>query len=118
MQHLLISLQTNFFTSIAQNIADDIVPTDKPPDLIPSSLDDICFNLKAEPLTHSEVYDAINSLQKKKTLDMFGLSVSFISKFTLTLLKPLKHIFMLSFNPGIVPQQLKVAKVIPIFKTG
>ena len=66
MQHLLISLQTNFFTSIAQKIADDIVPTDKPPDLIPSSLDDICFNLKAEPLTHSEVYDAINSLQKKE----------------------------------------------------
>ena len=49
---------------------------------------------------------------------MFGLSVSFISKFALTLSKPLKHIFSLSFNQGIVPQQLKVAKVIPIFKNG
>ena len=108
----------DFFTSIAQKIADDIIPTDRPPDLIPSSPDDICFNLKAEPLTHSEVCDAIDSLQKKKTLDMFGLSVSFISKFALTLSKPLKHIFSLSFNQGIVPQQLKVAKVIPIFKNG
>ena len=75
MQHLLISLQTIFFTSIAQKIADDIVPTDKPPDLIPSSLDDICFNLKAEPLTHSEVDDAINSLQKKTLTCSVYLSV-------------------------------------------
>ena len=108
----------DFFTSIAQKIADDIVPTDKPPDLLQSSPDDTCFNLKDDPLTHSEVYDAIYSLQKKKTLDMFGLSVSFVSKFALTLSKPLRHIFTLSFNQGIVPQQLKVAKVIPIFKTG
>ena len=108
----------DFFTSIAQKIADDIVPTDKPPDLLQSSPDDTCFNLQDDPLTHSEVYDAIYSLQKKKTLDMFGLSVSFVSKFALTLSKPLRHIFTLSFNQGIVPQQLKVAKVIPIFKTG
>ena len=49
----------DFFTSIAQKIADDIVPTDKPPDLLQSSPDDTCFNLKDDPLTHSEVYDAI-----------------------------------------------------------
>ena len=107
-----------FFTSIAQKIAEEILPTDKPPDLFPSSPDDICFNLKSEPLTHSEVFEAINSIQKKKTLDIYGLSVSFISKFALTLSKPLRHIFSLSFSQGVVPQQLKIAKVIPIFKSG
>ena len=107
-----------FFTSVAQKIAEEIIPTDKPPDLLPSSPDDTCFNLKAEPLTHSEVFEAINSIQKKKTLDIYGLSVSFISKFALTLSKPLRHIFSLSFSQGIVPQQLKIAKVIPIFKSG
>ena len=66
-----------FFTSIAQKIAEEIIPTDKPPDLLPSSPDDTCFNLKAEPLTHSKVFEAINSIQKKKTLDIYGLSVCF-----------------------------------------
>ena len=107
-----------FFTSIAQKIAEEIIPTDKPPDLLPSSPDDTCFNLTAEPLTHSKVFEAINSIQKKKTLDIYGLSVCFISKFALTLSKPLRHIFSLSFRQGVVPQQLKIAKVIPIFKSG
>ena len=31
---------------------------------------------------------------------------------------PLKHIFNLSFNTGLIPHQLKTAKVIPLFKSG
>ena len=49
---------------------------------------------------------------------MYGVSVFFISKFALTLSRPLRHIFSLSLSQGVVPQQLKIAKVIPIFKTG
>jgi hypothetical protein len=30
----------------------------------------------------------------------------------------LKHVFSLSLSQGIVPIQLKIAKVIPIFKSG
>ena len=49
---------------------------------------------------------------------MYGVSVFFISKFALTLSRPLRHIFSLSLSQGVVPQQLTIAKVIPIFKTG
>ena len=49
---------------------------------------------------------------------MFNISVTLISKFSLTLSVPLQHVFSLSFANGIVPQQFKVAKVIPIFKSG
>ena len=31
---------------------------------------------------------------------------------------PLIHIFNLSFAQGVVPSQLKIAKIIPIFKSG
>ena len=34
------------------------------------------------------------------------------------LVDPLCHLFNLSFKTGFVPQQLKQAKVIPIFKSG
>ena len=107
-----------FFTTIAQKISDDVIPTDKPPDHSPPTPNDTLFSLKKEPVTHSEVYDAINMLQKKKTSDMFGVSVFFIAKFALTLSKPLRHIFSLSFNNGVVPQQFKIAKVVPIHKSG
>ena len=107
-----------FFTTIAQKIADEIIPTDKPPDYSPTSPDDVIFSLKNNPVTHSEVFEAINMLQKKKTADMFGVSIFFIAKFALTLSKPLRHIFNLSFSHGVVPQQFKIAKVIPIHKSG
>ena len=114
----IANLFNEFFTSIALTIADDIVPTDKPPDMFPPSPDDIIFNTSKEPVTHSEVYETIKMLKKKKTSDMYGVSVFFISKFALTLSRPLRHIFSLSLSQGVVPQQLKIAKVIPIFKTG
>jgi hypothetical protein len=41
-----------------------------------------------------------------------------VSKFALTLSQPLQHIFSLSLSTGIVPTQLKIAKVIPVFKSG
>jgi hypothetical protein len=70
------------------------------------------------PLTAGEITECINSLQKKCTPDVNGISVDFVSNFALTLSKPLQHIFSLSLSTGVVPAQLKVAKVIPVFKSG
>jgi hypothetical protein len=54
----------------------------------------------------------------KKTLDVNGISVDFISNFAFTLSRPQQHIFSLSLSTGKVPVQLKIAKVIPVFKAG
>ena len=32
--------------------------------------------------------------------------------------KPLKHIFNISLQKGVFPDRMKIARVIPIFKTG
>ena len=42
----------------------------------------------------------------------------FFKKIIFNITTPLHHIFRLSFEKGIVPTQLKLAKVIPIFKNG
>jgi len=106
-----------FFASIPINITENILPSDVPP-VLPNSNDVPIFKFEDNPLTRSEITDAIKSLKIKKTPDMFGISTFFISKFPLTLSSPLLHVFNLSLMQGIVPQQLKVAKVIPIFKSG
>ena len=49
---------------------------------------------------------------------MNGLSVFFLSKFARTIALPLHHVISKSFQAGIVPAQLKIAKVVPIFKSG
>jgi hypothetical protein len=57
-------------------------------------------------------------LNLKKTLDCNGLSVSFIRNFALTLSRPLHHVISASLSTDIIPIQLKIAKVVPIFKSG
>jgi hypothetical protein len=66
----------------------------------------------------SEISDSISQLQIKKTIDVNGMSTHILSKFSLCLSVPLKHVLSLSFVNGIVPNQLKIAKVIPVFKSG
>jgi Reverse transcriptase (RNA-dependent DNA polymerase) len=76
------------------------------------------FNFSNNPVTVSEIVDTINLLEPKKTSDFDGLSMFFVSKFSLTLATPLMHILNCSFNTGIFPSQLKIAKIIPIHKSG
>ena len=61
---------------------------------------------------------SVKSLQDKKTPDLNGISTNFLKKIIFQIIKPLHHIFSLSFEKGIFPSQLKTAKVIPIFKNG
>ena len=55
-----------FFTSVAHTIAEEISPTDHPPDFVPTSDDVPLFDLQHDPVTCSEISDAIKSLQQKK----------------------------------------------------
>ena len=48
--------------------------------------------------------------------DHNGISSNFLKKIIFNIAKPLHHILQQSFEKGIDPSQLKIAKVIPIFK--
>ena len=41
-----------------------------------------------------------------------------VKKIIYTIIRPLHHIFNLSISNGVVPSQLKIAKIVPIFKSG
>ena len=76
------------------------------------------FSLKNSPVTISEILEATKLLQDKKTPDHNGIYSNFLKKIVFNIAKPLHHILQQSFEKGIVPSQLKIAKVIPIFKNG
>jgi hypothetical protein len=115
---LMANKFNDFFVSVASGIVADIVPTDRPPDRIELEPGSPLFSFQSEPVTSDEIIDCFNKLQKKKTPDVNGLSVQFVANFAMTISQPLKHIFSLSLLSGCVPSQFKVAKVIPIFKSG
>jgi hypothetical protein len=65
-----------------------------------------------------KVLAATKALQPKTPLDHNGLFISFIKRIIFNLVTPLHHIIRLSLSQGLVPIQLKIAKVVPIFKSG
>jgi len=106
-----------FFSQAAKNIVSDIHPT---PHTYKSVRDPSLtkFNLDINQLTETEVLEAIAQLKSKSSTDFEGLSSSFIKKIASSISLPLTYLFRKSFESGHVPDQLKVAKIIPIFKSG
>ncbi|XP_065683310.1 uncharacterized protein LOC136096093 [Hydra vulgaris] len=69
-------------------------------------------------LTEKELLDAVLSLKLNKSQGVDNISSNVIIKCIFYIKKILLHIFNLSFKQGIFPKKLKIARVIPVFKSG
>ena len=109
----------NFFAKIATEIVQKINPV-RNVDNLPVSNTHLAptFKFVNNPLRRSEIADAISQLKNKPTLDDNGISSAFVKNISHNLIEPLFHIFDESFRSGDIPHQMKIAKVIPLFKSG
>jgi hypothetical protein len=106
-----------FFATAAKKITDELHPTSKSPTAhIPTNPNK--FSLNNSPVSDSEILGVTKLLLDKTSLDFNGISMAFIKKIIDVIVRPLRHIFTLSFASGCVPLQFKIAKVIPVFKSG
>ena len=76
---------------------------------------DCKFNNANIDVSTEELLKTVLSLKSKTSNDMNGISTVLIKNvFTVY---SIKHILNLSFANGTVPHQIRIAKVIPIFKS-
>lgn len=68
--------------------------------------------------TTEEVSKIIKNLKSKTTKDIYGLSVTLLKEIEPILSKHLSHVINKCLSEGIFPDQLKHAKITPIFKKG
>ncbi len=68
------------------------------------------------PTTENEIKTIISNLNSKKAAGMDNIRPKLIKAYINELANGLAHIANLSFENGDYPDQLKIAKVIPIFK--
>ena len=69
-----------------------------------------------EPITEITVIQTTQKLKSKLSSGHDDISTKLLKETIGTICMPLTHIINLSFDTGIVPDQLKIAKVVPIFK--
>ena len=72
-------------------------------------------SLEEKPITDDELNEALQTLKTKKSSEISSDVIKHISP---SVFEPMRYIFNLSIEKGIFPDQLKVAKVTPLFKKG
>jgi hypothetical protein len=75
-------------------------------------------NMFLGPITPADILKIIMKMKSKTSLDCDGLSSKLIKSVDEGISIPLTHVINLSLVSGIVPNAMKFAKVIPIFKSG
>ena len=106
-----------FFLNVANNIVSQIHPVNTPL-LNTEHPVDSSLNFSNDPVSPSDILEAMDSITEKATQDFNGISTIFLKKVIRNIATPLSHIFTRSLVTGQVPQKLKIAKIIPLFKSG
>ena len=74
----------------------------------------MCIN----PVNEAEVIRIIKLCKPKDSMDHDDICMWVLSRIAPHVVKPLVHIFNLSFSTVIFPSEVKIAKVIPLFRNG
>jgi hypothetical protein len=114
---LQISNEFNkFFTSVGKQIAENVEPVDKDPmDYISTNCN---VNLHLGNMSQADFINIVNKMEPKNSADINGMSTKMIKDVKFEIATPLVHIFNLSLNDGIFPENLKCSRTVPIFKAG
>ena len=112
----IANVLNEFFCSIGGNLAKAVPLVSKcfTEYLCPS----VCNSISVEYVTVNELLNLINRLDIGKASGDDGISAQLVKENCEYLVYPLVSIFNISLSSGIVPNKLKVAKVIPLYKKG
>ena len=104
-----------YFTNIGPNLASKI----KPSNIIPETFltNRINETIFLEPVTEDEIIKLSTSFKSGKSPGFDGGHMADIKSSIDSLAKPLSYIFNLSISTGTVPNNAKIAKLIPIYKS-
>ena len=105
-----------YFTNIGKQFADAIAP---PKQSFESylKLERNSHSMFLNPTDPSEISKIIKSFKMKKSTGHDGISIILLKSLGESVCKPLSELINMSLIQGIVPDEMKIAKVIPIFKS-
>ena len=105
-----------FFVGVGANLASSLHPSSKNYDSFIKNNDTTMGEIKE--LTDEELQEALKTLKPNKSSGFDEINVNVVLQVIEQIFKPLKFIFNLSLRCGIFPQNLKIARVIPLHKKG
>ena len=77
-----------------------------------------CNSIFLEVVTSQELGTIVNKVKNKTSFDADGVNMSVVKNIYHVIADPLTFICNLSLTSGVFPDKMKIAKVIPLFKSG
>lgn len=111
----IVNEMNKYFCNVSHTIRNKIPPTERSfKTYLPPSIQNTIF---LDIVTETDVILAVKTLKIKQSSGHDNISTKLLQRSFHAILQPLTHIINRSFTTGIVPSQLKQAKVIPIYKS-
>jgi hypothetical protein len=104
-----------YFTNIGSNLAKSIPNNSNSPLLYMNESNPNSIFIR--PVIETEVLSIIKKL-KKAAAGWDGISTDIVCQLCKTFIRPLTHVLNLSICNGLFPDSMKIAKVLPLFKSG
>ena len=110
----------NFFSTVGDNLIENLFKNNNQLNTDSQSYchKGIVKSIYIEPADKNELFKLVNNLRKSKSPGPDNIGPGLIKEVIEAIADPLLHIFNLSLNEGTVPDKLKIAKVVPIYKKG
>ena len=106
----------SFFANIGPTLAKGIPKSDRH---VESFLGDrVTGSIFLNPVTEEELINIVHSAKDKKSKGYDGIDMCLLKKIVPHILTPLRHICNTSLGQGIFPDEMKIARIIPLFKSG
>ena len=112
------AFNTFCFTNVGPNLANDITEPDENMSMYDYLGVRIEQSLFMRPVDEEEVITTVTGCTKKRYSDFEDISMDTVAKVVSVICKPLAHTCNISFRTGVFPSRMKIAKVIPMFKSG
>ncbi len=113
--YVMANTINKFFTDIGADLASHFPITTEFESYLGPPCQQSCFFM---PTDAPEVYSIIGSLNEKTSAGYDGISAKVLKIASPVVSAPLAELFNHCFSTGFYPNELKIAKVVPIFKKG
>lgn len=108
----------SFFVNVGPKLAENIEKHNLGPQNGGTRGSRVLQSMFIGDVSENKILSIVNALKNKTSTDTDGLDMIIVKKTIDCIVKPLSYIFNLSFQTGIFPNRMKVAKVVPLYKDG